>query len=218
MASSLTYVRFNPHIDMTLIGQLVKCYQEVFAETPWNEWKKCSVCGHKWGISHIAELQYLEFRHCGAHVVDFWPEDVVQADLFHEITPEASCWLALNGENVIGFCWGYPITTEALELKLDFPGLAERIHEFVPARMVAYQDDLGVTKEWRGCGIARELFRLRLQDYLERGFQLGVIRTKMNPPSVTYTWFKRLGYHEIAHYADADQRVILVRSLHDLCI
>lgn len=149
-----------------------------------------------------------------------WPYEQVKQDLRHEITPQASCWLALSDENVIGFCWGYPIGRTELEVKLGVPledwSGCERIPE-----LIAYQDELGVLENCRGQKIARKLFALRLADFEAQGLEFGVVRTKVLPePSVTYEWFTaKLGYREMARYSQGDGRVVLgaplshVRSL-----
>lgn len=216
-AREVRLVRYNPHHDEGLTDGLIECYREVFGEEPWNEWKKCSVCGKKWGKQEMPQADGV-FSHCGQRVVDFWPTEVVRSDLLHEITVDASCRLALEGERVVGFCWGYPISPEELGKKLEIGGLANALTRmFGELQVVAYQDELGVLKEFRGQKLAKDLFRRRLDDFRERGFDVGVIRTKTNPPSVTYLWFtKKLGYQLVAEYNDADGRVVLARSLVDL--
>ncbi len=217
MGKKIRYVRFNPHHNAELFPQLIKCYREVFSEEPWNEWKQCKICKTKWGLNEKPLLQKINFRHCGQPIVDFWPEEVVQKDLLHEITPNASCWLALNNKTVIGFCWGYPISPKNLEKKLKLQGLTEYIYNnFGNTGRIAYHDDLGVLKQYRGMGIAKEMFIRSLQDFSNQRLQIGVGRTKTNPPAVTYLWFVKIGYKVIAEYNDADGRVILARSLTNL--
>lgn len=217
MAKKIRYIRFNPHHNTELLPQLIECYREVFGEEPWNEWKQCKICKTKWGVNEKIILQKMNFTHCGQPIVDFWSREIVQKDLFHEITPDASCWLALNNKTVIGFCWGYPIDLENLESKLGIKGISiELRNQFGYVDHVAYQDELGVLKQYRGIGIAKKMFIHRLKDFRRQRLNIGVIRTKTNPPSVTYLWFLKLGYKVISKYNDADGRVILARSLTNL--
>ena len=216
-SSEIRLVRYNPHNDAEgLTDALIQCYREVFGEDPWNEWKKCQVCGRKWGKQELTSDD--DHHHCGMLLVDFWPEEIVRADLLHEITAEASCRLALDGNKVIGFCWGYPISPIELEQKLGITELAEALtREFGALERVAYQDELGVLSMYRGKKLARQLFTHRLKDFLEKGLSVGVIRTKTNPPSVTYLWFTgKLGYKLIAEYKDEDGRVVLAKSFAEL--
>jgi GNAT superfamily N-acetyltransferase len=208
----LRYRRFAG--KMRELTELVDCYRRVFATPPWNEWKLCSACETKWGSEQRDELEAIGFVHCDQPVQDFWPVDVVSADVRREVSREASCWVAWHGRSIVGFCWGYPITPSALAEKLGLSDLATVIKtEFGEHEVVAYQDELGVDQRYRGRGIAHALFDLRLQDFRKAGLHVGVVRTMTNPPTVTYQWFTRIGYHTIASYNDADGKVVLARVL-----
>ncbi|HLD21297.1 MAG TPA: GNAT family N-acetyltransferase [Patescibacteria group bacterium] len=137
-----------------------------------------------------------------------WSREQVLEDLQHEITPVSSCWLAMKKEQVIGFCWGHPITIAELEKKLG-------IGTGLPGdERVAYQAELGVLENFRGQGIARELFQRRRIDFLRQELVRGVVRTKEGPPpSVTYTWYLHDGYRVVARYPDGTGRVIMTRRL-----
>jgi len=139
-----------------------------------------------------------------------WTFEQVQSDLAHEITDDASCWLAWHAEDLIGFCWGYPIDASMLKGKLDIS-----LPSSCSKGKLAYQDDLGVLEGYRGQGIAKQLFKLRHEDFLAQGLTMGVVRTKLLPdPSVTFLWFtKRLGYQEIARYPRGDGRIVLGADL-----
>lgn len=136
----------------------------------------------------------------------FWSVEQILADMRHEITPAASCWISRAGESVTGFCWGYPVSLRDLETKLGVSLLGT-----VPdSERIAYQDELGVLQEYRNNSVARTLFRLRLEDFLRQGLTYGIVRTLALPqPSVTYLWFtQKLGYEVLVSYPD-DGRVVL---------
>ncbi len=148
-------------------------------------------------------------------LVDFWSRQQVACDLQHEIKPEASCWLAMACNKVIGFCWGYPITIATLEAKLGVTFGAEI--EYKGTTLVAYQDEVGVLSAYRGNKVAKIMVSHRLDDFLVQGLQYGIVRTMQYPePSETFLWYtKKLGYRILANYPSSDGRVILVRELDD---
>jgi len=213
----VTMIRFNPHEDAHLLDALIQCYRDVFGDPPWNEWKKCPKCELKWSKKEAQELE--STRHCGAEIVDFWPYEQVREDIFHEITPESSCWLAMDDEKVVGFCWGYPIKVSDLEEKLGISFSAQMHEMFGKHDIVAYQDDIGILTEYRGLKLAKELIKLRFEDFKNQGLAIGVFRTMTSPPSVTYLWYsQKLDYKVVAKYKDTDGRVIMARTLHDLVV
>jgi GNAT superfamily N-acetyltransferase len=215
----IEYIQFSPHDDPTdLVTQVVECYRGVFADPPWNELYKCPSCGSHWGVKDLNEIWEMNTMHCGVPMVPFWPPEEVRADMYHEITPEASCWLALEKSKVVGFCWGYPISVFDLEAKLKVDGLAGKLVGAFATDEVAYQDEMGVLLSHRGHRIAKELFVNRHRDFIRRGFKVGVVRTRELPePSVTYQWFtEKLGYQVIARYPVDDGRIVLARPLEGL--
>lgn len=213
--NEITFEKFVPTERPELMDELVECYRQVFAATPWFEWKVCSNCDKKWGIEHEQELTELDHHHCDNPVEDFWPVGQVRKDILHETSGEHSaCWLALDQGKVVGFCWGYGITPTELEEKLEFPGLADTIHKhFDEHALVAYQDDMGLLNEYRGKGLAKALMIHRQRDFVAMDLPVGIMRTKKAPPTITYLWFDgKLDYKTIGEYNDADERVILARS------
>lgn len=212
-STRILYLRFKPKEHRHLLPMLIECYRDVFADTPWNEWKKCSVCNKQWGVTEREDLALLGFQHCGQLVEDFWPHKVVEEEILHQVNDKASCWIAMTKQRVIGFTWGYPMTPEALARKLERPEMVANLKkQFGDPIEVAYQAELGVLTEFRGKKVARELVAKRLEDFQSQGLKVGVVRTKRNPPSVTYLWFIRDGYQPVAEYHDEGERVILARS------
>jgi len=213
----ISLIRYSPNSSKyTLTKQLVECYRDVFADKPWHEWLKCSKCQAFWGKKDWNLLVTNEFIHCGEPLTDFWPQGQVLHDLYHEITPEASCWLAVNNTSVVGFCWGYPIAITDLEKKLGVSFCTEL--EYKATDLVAYQDEVGVVADHREHKIAKAMIVHRLDDFLEQGLGFGIVRTRQNPePSETYLWYtNKLGYKILANYPSEDGRVILGRRLEGL--
>ncbi len=209
-------VRFSPvGSHRELLPKFVECYQKVFATEPWYEWKLCPRCKKYWGIERGVELEKGGLFHCGVQVEDFWSRNRVEKDIRHEVHQDSSCWIALDRPRVIGFCWGYPVTTADLEKKLGIALDGHLVRHFENVQTVAYQDEIGVLFEYRKRGLARQMFQNRLSDFLSQGLNVGVVRTREHPePSVTFSWFtSQLGYKIIARYPDNDGRVILAGNL-----
>lgn len=214
---SVSLVRYSPHnSDHPRTAQLVECYRDVFADGPWHEWLKCPQCQKYWGTKDRGLLVSYKFRHCDTPLVDFWPREQVVSDLYHEITPEASCWLAMDNDRVVGFCWGYPITINDLETKLGVPFSSKLGCE--SSNPIAYQDEVGVLSAYRGRKIAKAMVACRLDDFLAQGLQVGIVRTRQSPePSETFLWYTRkLRYEILAAYPGDDGRVVLGRELNGL--
>jgi hypothetical protein len=202
------------HSSTHRTAQLVECYRNVFADKPWNEWVRCSICGKYWGLEDYEHLLSINFVHCELPVVDFWHRSTVISDLRHEITGDASCWLAVDGDNVIGFTWGYPILLPEIEKKLMIPFGPEAIRDLSPDALVAYQDEVGVIASHRNKKIAKGLVLRRHRDFLAQGLTFGIVRTREYPiPSETFLWYtQKLDYQILARYPDGDGRIVLGRS------
>lgn len=216
---NVKFVQFDINTcTQDLLEKFIRVYQEVFADPPWNEWLHCPICHKHWGIEQKAEVEALNFQHCHVAMEEFWPHDTVESDLRHELEGKSSCWLAFLNDRVIGFCFGYGITPEKLEEKLKLPGCAETIkNNCENAGTIAYHDDLGVLNEFRKLGVAKKLFELHLNDMIAQGLKFGIGRTKQSdPPSVTYVWFKRIGYQVIDSYPPEDGRVIMACTMNQL--
>lgn len=214
---SISFVRYSPNDgNNPLTAQLVECYRDVFADRPWHEWLKCPQCQKYWGIKDRGLLASQKFRHCDMPLADFWPREQVISDIYHEITPEASCWLAMDNDIVVGFCWGYPITIDDLEVKLSLS--FSNNFEYGRFEPFAYQDEVGVLSAYRGRKIAKGMVAHRLDDFLAQGLNVGIVRTRQNPePSDTFLWYtEKLGYKILANYPADDGRVILGRQLSGL--
>ena len=213
---SIHFVKFNPGDNPDHLAQLVECFRNVFAEPPWNELLKCPACNQYWGTKHLSVLTETGYSHCGAPLVDYWSRSSVLHDIHHEVTNEASCWLAICHDQVIGFTWGYPIRIDALAEKLKVP-LNVLSFGLTADSIVVYQDEVGIVSEYRKRGISKELVKRRNRDLCINGAHIGVVRTRKDPePSVTYTWYQRLGYQIVAEYPPGDGRVVMAHDLNKL--
>ena len=185
-------------LDSTnMLNSLIDCYKDAFAYLPWEEWKYCDNCNQKFGKENQDILFNLQCPHCKQKLRDFWPHKTVEEDIIHELShPLSSCYvLTQNNMSVVGFCWGYTLTSRELEEHLELPGTSQALQNNFPGKnKVAYQDEIGILKEFQGQKLAKLLFQARLADFKNWGIDIGVVRTKTLPATVTYLWYLRLGY------------------------
>lgn len=215
-------IRFNPHDgDPELLAQLVLCFRRIFSDPPWGEWLRCAnpECGASWGRHQAAELAKIDFEHCGRGVITFWPHAQVLAELRRDITPDASCWIAVmtrpHSVRVVGFTWGMPLPRRWEQLP---PGAQDALRRHFGENVAhdvrcVYQAELGVLTSVRRQGLARRLVSARNRDFLSRGCTHGLVRALRDPqPSVTYLWYTSIGYETVYEYPDSGY-VLLTRSL-----
>lgn len=220
--SEIAFLRYSPYTSQdSTTKQLVSCFRGVFAGEPWNELLKCPVCSNYWGTKDQELLRSMEYKHCGVELVDYWPEERVFQDLRREIRQDSSAWLAFDGEKVVGFCWGYPVSKSIIEAELKL-ALPNNMLGCFDHDTIAYQDEVGVLLPYRGRGLAKKMVALRHDDFLAKGLKLGIVRTRQHPEqSVTFSWYtEKLGYKIVGVYPDVDGkldgRVILSRPLEGL--
>lgn len=210
---SIDYVRYNVGDDEAhLTAQIVEIYKDVFSDDPWNEWLQCPECHRYWGVKDATEVVALGYEHCGQSLIDYWQRSQVYKDITGEVQrDQSSCWLAMDGSKVVGFCWGYamniPDFNSKVNLDVDYSVIGVDNN---PTVIIAHQDEVGVIADYRKQNIAKQLVSLRSRDFLDMGLQYGVVRTRETPkPSVTYTWYTKIGYQILARYPVDDGRVIM---------
>lgn len=209
--------------DWGLLANLVECYREVFAEPPWNEWLACAAddCDASWGRPQAAELAAEGFVHCGRPVADYWPRAKVVGDLLDALRQGAVCWLAVEraapgGGQVVGFTWGSPIGARWREFEPELQeSLRREFGDDVPSDpTIVYQTEVGVRASHRNQGLARRLTERRNQDFLDRGFRIGVTGVRESPqPSVTFLWYTKIGFRVVHRFPPDNGRVVLARDL-----
>lgn len=205
--------------------QVALCYQRTYGCDPsWNEGKVCHTCSRpkapkKWNYSGAPST----CPDCGGVLDDFWTIEKIIEDMESELSlPDAVGVLARIDRQVVGACWGFSAEPEELEAHVNH-GLAEEAQvtgvatwlrrAFPLAERVGYQDEIFVRQNQQGRKIGKVLFALRLKWFMERGLRVFTLRTKRNPPSISYRWFANgWGYETVAEYPDEDARVVLASS------
>lgn len=221
---TITIEPFFPYSeDWTLLADLVECYRDVFAQPPWNEWLACAAgdCKASWGRPQAAELAAAGFVHCGQPVVDYWPHAKVVGDLLDALGQGAVCWLAIDraaqgAGQVVGFTWGSSIATrwKKFEPELQESLRREFGEDVASDPTIVYQTEVGVRVTHRNQGLARRLTERRNQDFLDRGFRVGITGVRETPqPSVTFLWYTRLGFRIVHRFPPDNGRVVLACDL-----
>jgi len=210
--------RFDLHHEQErlLLPKLITCYQNVFAEGPWHEWKKCPECAQYWGIKDKELLHRMNFSHCGVPLEDYWKTEDVEKNIHEAFVHDISCFIAICDGEIIGFCWGYIIDIKELENYFGI-GIIAQIEDRWGSHITVYQSEMGVVPSFQDKKVGKRMFRARHFEFLEKRADIGIARVRKYPePSKTYNWFKKLGYETIASYPIADGRVILAKKLNEV--
>lgn len=224
MSTEPVYVKLTVENWERYGKSLIECYRRVFASDPWFEWKKCPICGKKWGLEQKFSLCDLNFQHCDHLVEEFWPAIAAEQTLTGIIKNEKySGWIAIvhddnKNEKVIGFGIGCIATPDEAESILALHGSSARINRaYNNPYTVIYLEDIGVLDEYRGRGFSKKLLLNVLKDLERDGIKYLVARTKTCPPTILFVWFmNKLNCINLAFYHDTDDRVVLGRHLDGL--
>ncbi|MDO8509742.1 MAG: GNAT family N-acetyltransferase [bacterium] len=136
-----------------------------------------------------------------------WNEACLTEDTMKLLSnPHMKWWVAVDNDEVVGFCAGWTGNSIQLAEKLGAPVL--------PLCNIGYQAELGVMTQYRNQGVARKMAQTRLNWFKKSNVRQLVIRSK--PGAVTYDWNLRLGFSPAYVYPDG--RVILTRSLEGLSL
>ena len=213
----IEYKVFTPRESPEDLAQVIESYRNVFAAAPWNEWMKCQHCESYWGQKDGPKLAEEQFHHCGSPVVEYWPRHEVVSNIHHELGGNSSAIVAVIEGGVVGFCWGYVLDIVTLGKKLGVifdQGVITRLSGI----NLAYQSEMAVLPGFRDQKIAKQMMRLRLEDFQSKRASHGIVRVRKSPePSQTYLWYKeKLGYKVIAEYPEDDGRVIMARKFEGL--
>ncbi|MEI6378795.1 MAG: GNAT family N-acetyltransferase [Candidatus Falkowbacteria bacterium] len=214
--NTCTYRKINNLDNAAEAEKLARCYQEVFAGYPWNEYKKCPDCGVRWGKEDAPEDGRCSKCDATPVLVDFWAKEDVINDFQKQLQSSSGvlCVAVNSRDEITGFCSGYETTPEELEKHLQLPELAKWLRCYFPNGVrFGYQDEIGVLDSYRGQKIATELFKKRMEDFKASGLDIAVLRTKTMPPTITFKWYPRLGYSVIQCYHDDDCRVIMATEI-----
>lgn len=199
--------------------EIVRAYKRIFAEPPWEEYKRCPVCTNTVVYSRTMAAATFGKCSCGKELVDFWSDESIGASIRDNLSLNGSCHLLrINGE-LVGLAFGCEKSAERLETDLLFPGLRDALHTAFGSKCrFAYQDDIIIFSKYRGRGLGKALFQARHADFTQSGLQAGVTRVMSLPPIVIYQWYIKIGYSVIGRYNESPDRgrVILARSFTNL--
>lgn len=187
---------------------LAKCYARgrIWADEPWNEWKKCPQCPtdkNNFGITFQGRTCPI----CGSKLIFFWNIESVSQDIQTQLSlPQTAGFLALKDDEIVGFTWGYPveikitISVSTLDLTIPVnsnlaPCLPSDEREFLKGYTVGYIDEVGVRPAFRGKGIGASLTWEIVEYFRSLDLSLAFLRTDIRAQSAISMyekqWFKQ---------------------------
>lgn len=191
---------FKHHGDVASIASI---YQQAFGGEPWNEGYLCPVCEKSFALKvRIETCPECEKEARTVLVVKYWPTSKVISDFYHEMKkPDSVCVVATEESKIIGFAWGYRVTSGVkLDKYLDAPGLHKKAKgDFF------YLDECALTPNQQGKGIGKSLTK---QIFREQHQEQVILRTKAG--SRMHTLVGHLGGEVIQHISR--ERVVMKLS------
>lgn len=176
--------KFDPDLQL---GQLSKLYQEVFAGPPWNEYTQCMSCSEFFGLNTNSRDIC---GNCGNELVLAYPEDKTKKYILKEIAkPESSSFIAKQGDEIVGFVWGYVYETpfDFVKEKYRTLEMQDKIRDLLTEEDIRekffYFSECGVSENERGKGISNLLSNKLIQETKKMGLPL-VMRTNWKSPMV----------------------------------
>jgi hypothetical protein len=211
------------------VRALIYVVKAVFAEKPWSQHKKCSVCGKHWSSGERAP-----WFHCRKLVRSFWKDQEIRAMFTEAVTSPSgtafiatetdtyyeSTWIGWDnytwettGEFLRGFIWGFAESPRSVQQRIDQKG-SLFFASLAPDTQVGYLSAIGVKKKFRQKHVAEQLFTQWEESVISRGATCLVLRTHTESPM--YTWMLRKGFEMVDTYETEDQpwRVIMAKKLH----
>ena len=224
-SDDFSYDRYALVAGQPVSREFVDLYRTVFEDPPWNEYRACLQCPglrgspkRKFSRVEASQIPGSNCPTCTTDLVPYFSDDDIVSDISTCLNGKnPSCWFVRYQGELIGFTYGAEMTADELEHDLRSPGLAQSLlNAFGSGKRYAYQDEIAVRSDFRKRGLAKELFERRLQDFRSMHIDIGVVRTKTLPQSVTFSWYVRRQYAVVASYQDADARVVLAASFDTL--
>jgi ribosomal protein S18 acetylase RimI-like enzyme len=167
-------------------------YKIAFAESPWNEYKKCASCGVKYTQKDVGAISLpVNCKKCQVPLSlrDFWSDEEIRRDLSFSLSqPFPVNLVAENGNGLVGMIWGCLIPLDHFAFLKDH--ILSETH---------YLDDIAVRQDRRMCGIGTQLGLQYLEEVKKMGISEIILRTdERNVASMAL--FKKLGFSPL--YAD----------------
>lgn len=146
----MNIVRIDPFGQSAKVEAIALAYQQAFGGEPWNEGYACPVCEKVFARTPSVEICPV----CFVSVIEYWPVEKIVSDFHREMQkPDPVCVVAEVEECVIGFAWGYRISTcPDLDVHLDAPDVHRLLHgDFF------YLDECALVPTYQGRGIGKLL-------------------------------------------------------------
>lgn len=200
----LDYVGIQPNG----LRSLSHVYPEIWKHPPWNEYRKCPICGRYSGIEDVEKfgITTCSVNHSEVVLIEPWIADEVYEEIIIEMLKPGFIGFLLIDQygSIVGFTWG--------ELRLLDEVEEKTAHHFdLNAETVFYYSELGILNkaEYRGQGYGKMLVSKLVEVVQKTHFDMpSILRT--NNLSPAYHLFTRAGYRLIPHEDVNPNRVIMM--------
>ena len=182
---------------------VIRIYQSAFAEPPWNEFKKCTLCGINYGIQEVNNrAENCKKCSCPLALVEFWSQSDIQNDLAFALSQPFYRVLVAESGGLSGFVWGYKLPL------FKFPFLEDKVNE-----NAHYMDEIAVHANARRQGIGKLLGVHYLESVKKTNIPEVILRTDYRNTS-SVQLFSSLGFEKIGVVdPEFDYRIYFRRRL-----
>jgi GNAT superfamily N-acetyltransferase len=196
-------------------------YIRIFWEEPRNEWYICTDCETLFWVSETIKNDIKKCL-CWWTLKNFYDPKDIESDWRKRSNKEGYIWKiaeTLNNE-LVWFIMGWKSNITDMnkeKLWLDENDLnilisnSEKIYNNINRENIFYAAEIGVQKDYRGLGIASDLYKAREEALLQTWMRYTLVRTtkKSDKP---YRWYKNKWFVEVFSYNDAQDRVIMIKQ------
>lgn len=204
------------------LDEKVQLYIDIFGEQPWNEWYQCKNCETLYALSQVKREEISQCL-CWWDLQAFYNPDELKKDweswaskawyiLKLAQTLEGDLiWFIMWWENNLDTLNQEKLSLSQEDLEL-VKGNIQTLYPEFDSKKFFYAADIGVKANWRGAGVASQLYDAREQDIQQQWFNYVIVRTTKDS-DVPYVWYKQKWFQEVYEYNDAQNRVIMVKPV-----
>lgn len=163
----------DPLNETETVSNIACAYRQAFGHTPWNEGYRCPCCNAHYPLTYIPQgCRNCEYR---GQLEEYWPHHQVKQDFEVEMKKTgATCFVAEEVSEVVGFAWGYALSMcKKTSAYLHAPNL----HTVIEGE-IFYLDEIAVIPPYQGKKIGRELMRR----IITQKYPTSILRTLEDSP------------------------------------
>ncbi len=162
----MKFVKIDPFKQPETVEAISLVYQQSFGGEPWDEGYLCPVCKKVFAlIPSIKICSSCAEQLRNVLVVEYWPTSKIIRDFYREMmNPDSICVIVQSHEKVIGFVWGYRVSTNPdLDKHLD----ALNLHQSLYGNFF-YLDECAIMPSCQGRGIGKLLVNYVLREQQQK--------------------------------------------------